>query len=77
MFPTYVHHCSGETGRGSTSSQVIVNLTRATTHEAFSERREQTISSFHLGWMFYLRITRKTAHLVGAVSIKSENQYRL
>ena len=37
-----------------------------------SERREQTTSSFHLRWKCYLRITRKTAHFVGAVSIKWE-----
>ena len=62
---------TGETGRGRV---VLVRewswiWQRLLLHTKLSfEWREQTTSSFHLRWKCYLRVTRKTAHFVMAVS---------
>jgi len=77
IYCVHLHHCSGETRRGGTSSWVIVNLTKATTHEAFFWM-EGANDLFSLMVEVIPSSNSKNGSLCrGCKYIKWENRYRL
>ena len=72
----HLHHCPGGTGRAGTSSWVIVDLTKATTHEAFLRTEGANDLQFSLTVEVLPSNNLKNNSLCRGC-IKWENWYRL